>query len=485
MQALRRLPLTLRLPLIAAMLMVLVGVVASQQVLSALGRVQDARMRELAQLHIEGLSVALGPLVLRRDVWEVYDTLDRASAAANTPRMILTAVADETGRVLAATDPSRVPVDSSIEALTDDAQTLETVSIGGRASRLRVAAPLVYQGREVGSIATELDVSDLVAERRRAGLYLLIGNALATGAIALCGYVAMRRMLRPVTVLAQSMDAARGQPRPVPADEVPDGDSELARLFQTYNAMIGAVEARAEAERRLAERERFVSLGRLSSSLAHEINNPLGGLLNATDTIRRYADRPQVVRQSADLLDRGLRHLRDVVRATLDQNRIDHGGSWLGPEDFEDLRLLIEPEVARLGQSLDWQVDVMPDRVSRWKAGPIRQIVLNLLLNASTAAGHGGAVALRVFEPENMLEIEVFDSGPGLPDAAILRLLTSDPVPPGNGTGLRLVRDLVLKMGGSIVQLPQDKGTRIKLTFPEPEANDMANHQTATGAAAC
>src|SRR5690606_5363424 len=109
--------------------------------------------------------------------------------------------------------------------------------------------------------------------------------------------------------------------------------------------------------------------GRLSSSLAHEINNPLGGLLNATDTIRRYADRPQVVRQSADLLERGLRHLRDVVRATLDENRIDHGGARLGRRDFEDLRLLIEPEVARQGQSLDWRVEAMPDQLSRWDAG--------------------------------------------------------------------------------------------------------------------
>ena len=79
MRPLRRLRLTLRLPLIAAMQMLLVGAVASQQVLSALGRVQDARLRELAQLHIEGPSVALGPLVLRRDVWEVNDTLDLAS----------------------------------------------------------------------------------------------------------------------------------------------------------------------------------------------------------------------------------------------------------------------------------------------------------------------------------------------------------------------------------------------------------------------
>jgi hypothetical protein len=55
--------------------MIALGLVASQGVLTALGRVQDARLSETARLHVEGLSVALGPFVLRQDVWEVYDIL--------------------------------------------------------------------------------------------------------------------------------------------------------------------------------------------------------------------------------------------------------------------------------------------------------------------------------------------------------------------------------------------------------------------------
>ncbi|WP_322892314.1 MULTISPECIES: HAMP domain-containing sensor histidine kinase [unclassified Yoonia] len=473
MQRLRHLPLTLRVPLIAALMMVLVGIVASQQVLAALGRVQDARLQELAALHIEGLSVALGPLVLRNDIWEIYDTLDRAGSAGKTPRMVLTVVAEESGRVLAASDPRRVPVDSAIDGLDANAQSLDAVSISGADQHLRVAAPLFYQGRIVGSITTELDVADLVAERRQAGLYLLIGNALATGVLALGGYLAMRRMLRPMTVLVRGMDATDGQPRPIPSTDVPKGDTELARLFLTYNAMTHAVEARVEAERRLAERERFVSLGRLSSSLAHEINNPLGGLLNATDTITRYAERPQVVRQSAALLERGLKHLRDVVRATLDENRLDHSGTRLSASDFDDLRLLIGPETARQGQSLDWQVSGAPDLLSRHDAGSLRQIILNLLLNASEAADKGGKIGLEVQARPDALVVTVTDDGPGLPEAARLRLLTSTAIPPGGGTGLRLVRDLVLKEGGEIDCAPQSKGTRIVLTFPVKEGTQL------------
>lgn len=89
--------------------MILLGLVASQQVLSTLGRLQDARLREYARLHVEGLAVALGPFALHRDVWEVYDTLDRARNNASGERILFTVVADDRGRVLAATDPERAP----------------------------------------------------------------------------------------------------------------------------------------------------------------------------------------------------------------------------------------------------------------------------------------------------------------------------------------------------------------------------------------
>ncbi|KMK64962.1 sensor histidine kinase [Puniceibacterium sp. IMCC21224] len=473
MSSLGRLPLSIKLPLLTAAMMVLVGAVASQQVLRALARVQDERVQELAQLHVEGLSVALGPLVLRHDIWEVYDTLVRASEGTEGRRMILTAVAGDAGRVLAATDPRRVPVDSAIADLSVGAAALEDLTVGGANPVLRLLAPLTYQGRTVGQIVTELDVSDLLTERRQALIYLILGNAFAVGVLAFAGYLAMRKMLRPVTTLARQMTETRGAPRPIPATGIPRGDGELARLARTYNSMVGAVAAKAEAERRLAERERFVALGRLSSSLAHEINNPLGGLLNATDTIRNFPDRPEVVRQSADLLDRGLRHLRDVTRVALEQNRLDDGDRQLASEDFEDLRLLIQPEVSRQGLDLGWSVVLSPETANRLAAGPVRQIVLNLLLNACAAAEHGGRIGLSAATGNDQLSIEVSDTGVGMPKSALDRLLTDAPLSPGGGVGLRLVRDLTTGLQGYIVHERVGGVTCIRVILgPNSEAPD-------------
>lgn len=444
--------------------MVLVGVAASQQVLATLERAPQTRLRELALLHVEGLSLALGPSVLRRDVWEIYDTLDGAAREGEGGRMVLTAVADEAGRVLAASDPRRAPIDGRIEALTAGARSPDDLAVEGRAPHVRLSAPLIYQGRAVGLIATELDVSDLLAERARARALLLAGNALATGLLGLGGDLAVRRMMRPVAVLAAHMAETAGAPRPIPPERLPPGDAEPACLARLYNAMAEATAARAEAERRLAERERLASL---ASTLAHEINNPLGGLLKAADTIRRYPDRPEVVRRSAELLDRGLRHLRGVARAALDTSRLDRSGAPLAPEDLDDLRLLVEPDAARLGQRLDWSVEAAREALAGFEAGPLRQIALNLLLNASAAAGPGGAVGLRVSEEAGAPRLVVADDGPGLPDAARARLLTLEPAPAvGGGVGLRLVADLARGLGGGVEHDRRDGVTMVAVRLP-------------------
>lgn len=461
----RDLPVTLRVPLITAALMILLGLVASQSVLSALGRVQDARLSETARLHVEGLSVALGPSVLRQDVWEVYDILDRARTGSEGQRLLLTVVADERGHVLAATDPRRAPVGA-------DADSFETGAVAPQAVRmtgdpvLRVSAPLQYQGRRIGGVVTELDVTDLLAERRNVTLWLLIGNALATAVLAFGGWLAVARILRPVGALVQAMDQSRGAPRPIPQAEIPQGDPGLARLIETYNQMTTAVGERAEAERRLADRERFVSLGRLSSSLAHEVNNPLGGLLNAADTIHTYADRPDVVRQSAELMQRGLGHLRDVTRAILDQNRLDRAGQPLRPEDFEDLRLLFEPEAHSRSQLLDWQVQAGAPALASQPAAPVRQVALNLLLNAGAAAGVRGRVGLIVANGGDGLSISVSNTGAMMGEADLARLMASGPLPPGGGVGLRLVHDIVAGLGGTVHHDRADGQTVIRVDLP-------------------
>lgn len=464
----RRAPVSLgtRVAIAVAFLMLTLGAIASQYVLSTLDRLNDARLREVSQLHVEGLAVALGPLVLHQDIWEVYDTLERARSDASKKRLLFTVVTDEKGQVIAASDPERAPVGSDARPILDAATPPERLTAAGTAPVLTVRAPVTFGGRTVGEIASEIDVSDLLAERRRVSQLLVAGNAALTLVMTVVAYFVIQRMLRPIATLTEHMLATGDAPTPVPDADMPPRNTELRRLLETFNTMTGAIEARTEAERRLAERERYVSLGRLSSSLAHEINNPLGGLLNAADTIRSYPDRPEVVKSAAELIERGLLHLKEVSRTILAEHRVDRQATPLSGNDFNDLRVLFEPEATRRRVALDWDVAIGPDETLPIPSGPVRQIALNLLLNAASATPAGRKVGLSARTEDEALVLTVWDEGPGLDEAALGRLTSDAGGEPGGGVGLRVVRELSRSLSGKVEYARREGRTQITVRLP-------------------
>lgn len=443
-------PLTLRLSLTVVALMSVLGLAASVVVLRALTMAQASQLRTLAELEFDGIRTSATPLLIRDDIWELFDLLDRVTHRMTGLRPVEAHLVDAYGRVTVSTKPEQFRIGSNGNGLLSEAVPLNAPDFPIDREVTLIKAALEGQGRSFGHLIIGFDVRELVSERARTWKWLIAGNIGATLVLALAGYLVAVRALHPVSRLIKQMGIPGGVPQPVPAAEIPVGDTETARLYRSYNRMLRAVEERNAAERRLADRERFVSLGRLAGTLAHEVNNPLGGLLNAVDTLRTYPDRPDVVSRNADLLDRGLRHLRDVVRVTLDTHRQARGDVPLLPVDFDDLQTLIRPEAERRNQTLIWEIGVTPDCLTGLPAGPVRQVVLNLLLNASAVSGKGGQFGLMLHPTEKGLALVVRDSGKGMPAELRTRLLSDDPIEPGGGLGLRLVRDLVTAMGGEV-----------------------------------
>jgi signal transduction histidine kinase len=454
-------------PLLAAGLLVLVGMLASILVLRTLVATQERHLRELALLEFAGIEATVGPFVVRDDIWEMFDLLDRVTHRDGSLRPLRATLIDPLGRVIVSSEPALHPVGAQRARMIAAATPITAPHYDLADGTVSLSQVLEYQGRSLGNLLVDFDTTALVAERERTVVALLIGNALATMIAALVGFALMRRVLRPIARLTDAMGQSPDCLQPIPEAAVPRRNPEIAQLYDTYNRLIHAVEERNATTKRLAHRERFVSLGRLAGTLAHEINNPLGGLLNIVDTLRTYPERADVVRSSADLLDRGLRHMRDVVRATLDTHRPAPEATALAPADLEDLNLLVRPEAERRGQELHWDVALPEGGLHRLPAGPVRQIALNLLLNASSAAGYGGRIGLRLALEAEGIVLAIEDSGPGLPEHLRPRLLSDAPVEPGGGVGLRLVRELVQGLGGHITLVPSPEGlSEIRVHLP-------------------
>lgn len=475
----RRWPLAFKAPLLVAAFMLVVSVVMTDAVLSRLRETQERHLAAMSTIYLNGLAAALIPHVLREDIWEIFDTIDRGAGLEGGFGRATIIVVDAKGQTLAASDPREAPVLSRQVGRDKDFPGGGTLTVDADKARAFARRDLVYQGRRIGAIFVDFDVRHLLRERADVLRTLVATNAAIAILLAAFGYFIIRRMLGPLRTLSRHLDlGVAGAVQPIAPDEVGSTTYEFGRLFRRFNVMADAVNDREAIAKKMANEERLASLGRLASGMAHEINNPLGGLFNAIDTIKRHGEKASVRNASLDLIERGLKGIRDVVRATLATYRADRDPRDLTPADLDDLKLLIGPEVSRRALILDWDNDVVGDLPV--SASAVRQIALNLILNAMQVAPPGTRVHFEAEPVGGRLVVAVHDQGPGFSSdaSAMLSGGASRPAPLGDGTGLGLwmTRRLVHDLNGHIaVETSPIGGAVVRVTIPLAASEEMRN----------
>jgi two-component system, OmpR family, sensor kinase len=469
--SLRRLPITARVPLIVTLFMIAVSTFASERVLTRLIDTQIRQIQALADVYLDGLALALVDSIIREDVWQVFDVLDRSRHRPGEIQPVETVVAGADGFVIASSDPIAVPSQIKVPRRYAEALPSErTMAIADEAARAYVRREVLYENLRIGSIYAALDIAPLLAERRSVLWTLILTNGTLTLLLAAAAWFIVARMMRPIGVLTNYLERSHsGEVAPIPDAVMARVPTDHRRPFAAFNRLATAVAEREALDARLAEEERLASLGRLASGMAHEINNPLGGLFNAIDTLKRHGSDADVRRTTIDLVERGLKGIRDVVRAALMSYRAERDDRLLHPEDIDDLRLLIAPEARRRGVFLRWHDGLGPEMPLR--ATVMRQITLNLVLNACQATPREGRVVVTFVQTEDAVVLRVEDEGAGMPSAAAAMLTAGAgvPAPIGSGTGLglwmtnRLIREL---KGSASIDARPEGGTRVTVTLP-------------------
>ena len=316
------------------------------------------------------------------------------------------------------------------------------------------------------TIAALLDFSDSIARRARLDWMLLaLDLLLATLAGALAAWIT-RRALTPLLAITAAIDLA-GEGRfallPATASGMPGG-SEAARLQGAFNLMMARLAEREQLAARLAERERAAQLGELAATVAHEVRNPLAGMLTAISSARRFGEDRTAREESLDLVERGLRQIQRVVDDTLSSYRGTVEMRPLEQRDLEDLRQLLHPEALRRGIALNFAGALAAPFPT--DAIPVRQALLNLLLNAVQASPHGGVVLLSIAEePGGVLRLEVTNDGSGLPERQRRQLRGEGSAGPGLGLAV-VMRELARLDGGIAVTSEPGRLTRVTLRLP-------------------
>ena len=463
-------PIAIKIPLLVASFTIAFGALVTELVLFQISDIQEHSLENLSDAYLEGLSASVLPYVLRQDIWEVYDAVERSKTRYKNINITATIVTDDNNNIIAASNPTLFPTGTLIlQEYLDLAYSTDAIEIRLDRPEIWVARDIVFQGNIIGKLIVSLDVSSQLVERKVFTQAMVGSNAVLTLIFAVFGYMLTRRMTRPMQVLSKHLElSTEGDLKQIPISEFEDTSKEVSAMFASYNSMVADVNERDQLANSLHREEKLAGLGRLAAAMAHEINNPLGGLLNGVDSLKRHGGNPDVRKKSIALLDRGLKSIGDVVQSSLLAYRTRSVKRNLCDKDFHDLRYLLRPEARRHSQKLNWDIK-WSGKISL-DGTSVRQVGLNLLLNASAAAGAGGTVAFYSSVENNTLKITVENDGEGIPtlllDCLNNRENKGPPLDDGTKIGLWVTCRLVEEMKGCIRASSSELGSVVSVFIP-------------------
>jgi len=424
------------------------------------------------------LAKTLFSTLLQDDVWraaEIVNAPFEESSVDNAlqPEAIL--VLDRAMQVVVSTSPRTIPMLAGLRQLgpeyaalaarISDSRGDESQTIDLPESRqLYVVTPIADEGNLLGTLVI-VHSKDMLLPR----FYSAAWRGGLMGLLVLAVLLPMnwywgQRMSRPLVLIADRMGALDSSA----SRELEPGmyayQDELGRLFEAYRRMIVEQERKEALERQMVQSERLAAVGRLAAGMAHEINNPLGGMLTAIDTLKSYGESDTRTAKTIALIERGLTQIRDTVGGLLVEARMKSRD--LEPQDIEDVRSLVVPQARKKALRVDWSASLA--RPLPLQASLVRQILINLLLNAIHAADTQGLVACSVELEPGALRMTVENDGKLLTAEQMTHLF--EPFSPlsedGHGLGLWMTYQIVQQLSG-VISVDGDNGRmRFSVTLP-------------------
>jgi signal transduction histidine kinase len=226
------------------------------------------------------------------------------------------------------------------------------------------------------------------------------------------------------------------------------------------------------AHEKLLHSEKLATLGVLSSSVAHRINNPLGGLFNCVGLLRKRGEDSSFRATYLDLIEEGLESIKQTVGQLL----------WTaGRREKEEKRSNLQAVLASVLRYLDYRLKKQGiayrqefDHELHVPVAPhdLEELFLNIMINAIQAMDAGGLLQIEAHQSEARIIITIEDTGTGIPEDKIEQVFelfySTKKAGEGTGIGMWMSYEIVKKYKGEILISSQvGTGTRVTIIFPE------------------
>ena len=393
--------------------------------------------------------------------------------------LLYIAILDKEGRVIShnnITEYGKVYADPvTINTIKTDQTIIQHVSAGEH-NALDFGVPLSIGKKRWGSLKFSISLEKVENEILATVKTIII----LTTVLLIAGFVIIllltRRFIGPITQLANTMEKARGDYLDIRVEV--KGHDELAVLGERFNSMIERIrlanEELKKTHEKLVQSEKLASIGILAAGVAHEINNPLGGIFNCLQMLKQSGDNSQLREKYLGLVTEGFDRIETTVSKLLWMSRKGKHA----PVDM-NIRNAVESIYSFLDYKMKkakiaFKNDVAADLHFTFDIHDCQQLLLNLFINAIHAMENGGTLEVKGYRRDSAISLEVIDNGCGIEQENIGKIFdpffTTKPTGEGTGLGLWLTYEIIRNYSGEIaVESVAGKGSRFMISFPIQE----------------
>lgn len=416
--------------------------------------------------------------MLHDDVWRSFEIINTPfrvpeyHAPDQGAEYIL--ILDTANKVYVATQPDRFPMLSDpaatesrfteiLKALPGLHDSSPTVVEPRKSENLFLLIPIQSDGLRMGTLVMSYPKSPFMSR-----FYSLTQGAVLTTLLVIIVLLPLgmywgRKMAAPLLQLSDAMSNITPNLPESGEITLEESNDEIGQLGKAFKGMLAELKEKEQLQQQVIFSDRLAAIGRLTAGIAHEINNPLGGMLNAISTYKRHGVQDPVTLKTLSILERGLIQIKETVAALLVEAK-----SKTRPfdrDDIEDICTLIQSDVQAKRVNFTREIDITG--IQAIPSTLARQVIINLLLNAIHATQEYGQVHLHIYRDSGNLIIDVSNNGSYIPQEKVAYLFEpfTSLNESGSGLGLWVIYQIVQQLGGLISVQSEENETENETRF--------------------